>query len=528
MTKEVKIPMVNLFNHFEPDTDKKYANIDDWLPINQKDNIFQMTKTAIQLPVAKYYNLNMSEYETRAFDNFILVSSKRCYNSPEVKMHICQYLNFFEKYFDIDNELLLIYYRMKYMIDFGVRDKQGNVYPYSKDMFIYDIRKHILSESMINKVKAMTDEEYHLELKYKNKVNEALQYNDEHAKFFMMVSVFQNMMIPLIMHFLHVNRYTSNVESFLLEIYRYLFDLVPGVNIYLKLYETVSTTVANDVKKNSQLWSMSAIRGIDPMTSIHSIIDTIIIQVMPKYKYNENIIMYNLAATRKMLGYSVTAIEYEYDFVSLSASKRDGEDNTSQFDKYEATMIKTNEALYLQNETSCRIILEDIIDRYGPFSEKEINFYAEELSKHGKPIITQFQLQLITCLFAKEFGDPITMKNITSRDYIILMIAAKRQLLKQGMIVLPYIISGRLMKYVTRNSINKKEMNKIENSQYYEAVRSKYPSEKNEKHIHSVIAIILSSDFEAIDYDDASINGMPIRPMSDFIIDEFLMFLSII
>ena len=64
--------------------------------------------------------------------------------------------------------------------------------------------------------------------------------------------------------------------------------------MYNKLYETTNTTVMNDYKHNTRLWNMSAIRGMDVVTNSLDAVNTTIIQVMPKYKYNSNIIMYTL------------------------------------------------------------------------------------------------------------------------------------------------------------------------------------------------------------------------------------------
>ena len=46
------------------------------------------------------------------------------------------------------------------------------------------------------------------------------------------------------------------------------------------------------------------------------------------------------------------------------------------------------------------------------------------------------------------------------------------------MIILPYVISSRVMRLATRNSINKKDAMKLETSEYYEAILKKYRNTK--------------------------------------------------
>ena len=132
-------------------------------------------------------------------------------------------------------------------------------------------------------------------------------------------------------------------------------------------------------------------------------------------------------------------------------------------------------------------------------------------------------------MFYKYFGDPIGVNSINARDYIKLIIAAKNILLSSGMIILPYVISSRVMRLITRNNLNKKEMIKLENSEIFQSLKkTKYINDDIEKQILSTIATILSSDFEVIDYHDSSINGIKLETISDYIIDEVSMYVSLI
>jgi hypothetical protein len=81
---------------------------------------------------------------------------------------------------------------------------------------------------------------------------------------------------------------------------------------------------------------------------------------------------------------------------------------------------------------------------YGPFDQDEINFYKESLGEDDKPVINSFQKDLIFNLFYKYFGDTQSINVINMDDYIKLMIAARRLLEANGLVVLPYIISGKV------------------------------------------------------------------------------------
>jgi hypothetical protein len=223
-------------------------------------------------------------------------------------------------------------------------------------------------------------------------------------------------------------------------------------DMYAKLYETASTTMKSHYKSNKILWTISEIRGYSPTINANDSINTVIMQVMPKYTYDGNVITYNITSVRNNIKYNISDISYEFDYVSLSSSKRDGEDNTSQFDKFEAHLIKTDEALLLHNDFRAEKVMNSIISRYGPFTQEEIDFYKAELMKNGRPIINRFQQNLINNMFYKYFGDTVSINSINADQYVILMIAAKRIMISDNMKLLPYIISSSIQQISQRTT----------------------------------------------------------------------------
>ena len=197
--------------------------------------------------------------------------------------------------------------------------------------------------------------------------------------------------------------------------------------------------------------------------------------------------------------------------------------------RYEARLNKKDEALAMQNKVSAEQTVNKIEALYGPFSEEEIEHYRKKLTKDGAPVINPLQRQLIGYLYDKEFGDPVTLNAIKNQtDYIKLIIAGKRILLKSGMVILPYIISSKVLRTASRKLISKKDMVRIENSALYAQIRQKYNNEKIEQKIWEFIGTIISSSFEIIDWDE--INNCPTKwdgvkvPMINDIINEELMF----
>lgn len=196
--------------------------------------------------------------------------------------------------------------------------------------------------------------------------------------------------------------------------------------------------------------------------------------------------------------------------------------------KFESQLTKQDEGLYLQNKVNCEETMKMIELIYGPFSEDEINFYIKRLSKDGDFTINSFQESLVFNLYYKYFGDTVSIKAINQRDYIKLIIASKKILESNRLIIMPYIISSKVKRLITRKSVNKKELSKLQSSPFYNLVLDKYKNPKIENQILSMIAGILSSEFEIIDFYDDELDGRIVEQNIDLLLEEVLMYILLI
>ena len=108
------------------------------------------------------------------------------------------------------------------------------------------------------------------------------------------------------------------------------------------------------------------------------------------------------------------------------------------------------------------------------------------------------------------------------------MLAASRELLTNGMVILPYIISSNVTKFQQRKSLNKKESLKLESCALYSHVKEKYKSDRIDKEILQWIATIISSEFKIIAYNNPELDGKIISNVPDSICEEICMFILLI
>jgi hypothetical protein len=505
-----------------------------------EDCVFSHTRGAIIANIASVYGM-----PENSGINYFMMAPKRCYNSdtkikkdPKTnedkviigfREHNTTYLNYFEKFYDRDHRLLYIYARLKYYIDY----QEG----YGEDNFINDLVRylidHMASPILHYNIGCMNRDNYNIHLSYRNNKNPCLEYTDYHAMILMEISMMQNIIIPLVSHYIYTRNVSpQEVKRILLRSFDRIFVMIVhkyNVDMISKLLETTFTNVNKSRNNNIVLFDMQDIRGRNP--TVHSMytLEDIIMQIIPKYTYSKNIIHFNFDAIMRDIKYKITDIPYEFALITVSSSNRD-DDNNSESDKFEAHMAKQDEAMLIQTNVNCETTMRNIIQEFGPFSEEEIEFYRKELTIDGKPLKNEFQCNLISYIFLNNFCDTQAVKLINNRDYIILMIAAKRKLIREGQTLLPFVLGGRISRFVTRKTVNKKILQRMMLSDNFPKVVAKYRNEKiQEQILFKNIAQILASEFRNIDPYNDDLNGIKVEcTPPEIICEEMLLFTLLI
>lgn len=520
----------------DPNANKGFEYVDTWVE-KPEDKIFEHAKGVIKVnEICKIFNVPDDSPIA-----YFIMSKKRCYNSdttppkfeggaPSIgfRDHCTKYLNYFEKFYDKERYLVSIYAQLKYYIEY--------VDQYSEDAFVSDLSKYIIDHESVPlfhwKVEQFVKDNYTDHLTYTNIKNPCLEYNDYHARILMKISFIQNAIIPLIMQFVFIKNYsTSEIERILMRIFDLIFvdsNKQYHVDMIAKLFETVFSNVNKNISNNKRLWEMQEIRARNSTTQSMNTIENIITKIMPKYTFSKHIICFNFGVINSDIKYNVTGIPYEYTMSAVHSSLRD-EDNNSEADKFEAHLAKIDEAMVLQENVTCDYTMKKIIQLYGPFDDNEIDFYMNELSKGGKDIKNSFQSNLISYLFLKDFKDIKAIKLVNYRNYVILMLAAKKYLISEGQSLLPFIIGGRVERLVSRKTVNKKIIQRMELSENYPKVVAKYNNKKiQEEIIFKIISQIIASDFRNIDYRDLKLNGIRIDCIPEKICEEILQYILLI
>lgn len=296
-----------------------FIQVDKWIP-EKGDELLKSNKGAIYVPVTQAI-FNQDDPENPI--NWFILSPKKCYNSDEMRPHMCLYINYLEKYYDPDKEYFSNLSHIKYMIDYCEKE-------YTKDAFMFDLERYIYRSGLYGKVYNMVMDNYYVALRYKNPKNPALEYTDDHGRILMHMSILMNLSIPLLTHFAY-KRKVDGIDDFLLEAFDKVFTIFrPMVDMYSKLYETSITNIREKSRNDEELWAKQDIRGINVVTHAQTAVRNIILNLMPKYVFSSSVVSLNFVSIKNCTKYTIDT-EYEYSFIDLSSSKRD-EDSTSEFD----------------------------------------------------------------------------------------------------------------------------------------------------------------------------------------------------
>ena len=87
------------------------------------------------------------------------------------------------------------------------------------------------------------------------------------------------------------------------------------------------------------------------------------------------------------------------------------------------------------------------------------------------------------------------------------MIAAKRILESHGMVVLPNVVSSKVLKMPTKKAINKKIVLMIQSDPLWEIIDNIYKDEQIKVDILEKIGVLISSEFQIIAPEDKEIDG---------------------
>ena len=488
-----------------------FVRVDEWIP-KRTDNIVYNDGKLVIIPFDKIFN----RQDADALNNFIIKKESYVKRLPE----LIKYINYFIKFYDNDNELIIAYLKLKSLVD----NKSSKTPIGAFIKYIYNI---LLSDTMVNKIRIMVEDNYYINLSSDDgiKYNESLEFTNEHGKIMMQISVAMKIMVPLVFHYLNTYNLLKD-KSALFRFYEGLFDLFGGeIDIYNKLWISIYSMVNVNFVRNKLIWGQREIFETNPLTHMDELLkDKIISETMVKYRFDKNVINFNHVVLRRQLMFFLIE-PYKTNRIELSA-KKDVTTGLSGLDKLEMNSSKIDESIIILSEINIKETIKRLQKKmHIKIKKKEIEFYRNNLK------ISKFHTQLVFYYFAKYFGGYRDLNSLGRTKYLKLLILLKRRLQYQGYEYLPQIFSSNIESKLNARTIrNDKFLSKIESAPIYQSlIANKYSTlediNKNDL-IINLLSTLLNTTFTFVDYDHPEFTGKPIEIDQDKLADEFLNFIN--
>lgn len=453
--------------------------------------------------------------------NVFIIKPKQAYYS-NTHLYV-PYINYFIKYFDDDNELIMAYLRLKFLIDRGNKNK------YSKEVFLEDLIGNFLTPTMVAKIKKMTEYNYNLNLSPKNKFKfAATKFTDQHGHILLNVGMAIKILIPIVTHYIHtvgVNK--KSTDEFLgRTFYKTIKFFEDDNNLYNKIYEFIYKKI--NKTKNSDIghWNRVAIKGIDIEETTETILLKLLVDIFYKFNYKGNIIAMITEAIKRNL-YWETRSPDQRNLRQLSDVK-DLDDGLSLIDKVEMSMSVFDEGLIPLTETNIKQTIKKLSKKYDvEFTKDELDYYLENIK------IADIQKDLVFSLFGKYFGSVRDLNSIGKKDYVKLIIIMKKMLNLHGFRILQHVLTGHMQIGHARR-MPKKQLVQIINSNMYYNIQFKYKSTfnliSNDNAFINKINTLINADVKLVDYEnnDKTLRKINIKDNVNLLIDEFLKFIDLV
>lgn len=498
--------------------------VDDWIK-NNKGGVYLLDhEKNVYVDFSKILNLpdNYSELNT-----FVL--NRNSFKTRANK--ICGYANYFFEFYNDDNVFLENLFMIKTLVDDKTRKLKIKT-------LIKLIQKYLITVDIQEKIWEMVEDNYLYILdktnplsdisKDTNNRDEYYRYqiiSDINGKRLMCSVIAINLIYPLITHYTYKR---NKKDDDLFQYFSPFIDLfsTDEVDNIQKLSMYTWSVISVHANNNKTLWRHRAMLGdmgkeefYDLCLRKHVVTDSV-----PWLVFDNNMGAFLQKILQEQIGYYIRD-EYNVMPIELETTKQDDE-GFSEMEMFENRLSKIDESLIILSEENVSTVIGAIKSRFNMnITDKEIRFYEDNIH------FSKDQHIMINYHFAKYFNGYRDLKLISKRTFVELAIIMKMRLISQGMVYLPYLLTGNLKNKGRANKISANKVLKkvVESSYYKELMNSKFGflvDSKNYNPILKLLRSIISSTYTYVDYDNDGINGKDIEFDLETLIYEFLQFID--
>lgn len=518
----------------------KRCHVGEYINITEKGKFLKFEFGKI-LDRYRTWDKEDEENETLRKLSYIEINKKSFMHNMNTS---ARYINYFIEYFDDDDELMLSYFNMMFMIMYSEVDLD----PIS---FAENIWAQFSTDSMTKKVIDMveynTDES--LIKKSDRKYDESIQLTTEHLKAIMAVSCLHKFVIPIVSQYYNVKKNRLEEAGWSdKDLYFYVFSgFIPvfdshyDISLYDKLYHTATTRVSKTENGDSTMWKRRKRLGTTPTGFTNKLMRDFLIDISQKVVFSQSAIVFiHVCFDHAISTELIQRDQFEFSDMKMEASDSVNE-TISRFDRWQ-----TDKAFHNQRDRlRAMVSIEDIIircgDEYGfdfeklnskkkkhikeiAATRKEFEFYRDNLPQP----LTEAQMYIIYLYCSAKLESTEDAKQIESDDLFKIIMIMKRDFALRNFSYLQFFISGKVDTTANRR-YNKRRVEKLfSNHPCYDDFVNEYEDTSSLLNMDKVLnnlKVILSCPIKTVDYNFPGLNDKTLTPTDACVVDEFMRFL---
>jgi len=383
-----------------------------------------------------------------------------------------------------------------------------------------------IDQNYVNEMDDKTEE-----MKQRKKINHELQFTDEHVKILLEIAESIRISIPLVTNY--AVRFGLDINDTLYIIFKEIIMFYEeDIELLNKIHRFIYSRVVSTQYSDKTIWSLLTNKSKDVNVITMEFFKDIIIGILPKTIFDKNIVNLLHVVIKRKINFEFSK-NYKLNFKPVNLNQVDSEGLT-QFDKWEISMNKENEAKTIINQISIKHQINNIKQQFGvSITKNEFKYYKENIQ------INSFQTNILFLFFAK-YSSYSNLNSCSLNEYIMLLICFYKWLVNNNYPMLAKYIIGRADVYNEKriNSRNSKTFEKmIHCKAYNQLLKNKFYYIKenlaeNNYLIKMVGSLIVSKYMELNPYniykETGEIFNGEIKTDVERIADEILNFFKII
>ena len=452
----------------------------------------------------------------------------------ERMVDITKVINYFIKFYDHNDEYLTALISLKYHID---SERCRNVRAY-QGLLIHNM----VTPSMTEKLKTMIDDLYtiNIETEKSSTYKATPKLTNADAKNILLLSYYFRLILPITIHWFNLpttegvengKNYIQTFVCIFLEVTRAIS--VDTMNVYILIKQLIKHRVEKKFNSDAIIHEKKKEKnGATDASYCNELADEILlVKSLYKIDYSQSVVSYIDGIIRNnYMQYNIENFKFKTVGISAEEFSKDSDEGFSNYEQIENRAFHINAYTSIIERANIENCMRDIKFHFNKIeiTTKEFDFYYNFI-----PYLNGLSKFFITAYFQKYFRECDFIDLINKTEATTLLIILKHYLIMRGFVIIPQILTARMVVEKDNAIKNRKFNEKFDNCAINNEIisnRYSYISQVVDKGdlLKKYVSTIINSTFTYIDYDDPFIHGEVVKDLNqDLVIHEFESFLQI-